>query len=104
MNSSNISECQSGCSHCSADSSIDTAAGEGIFTGWRLVSAVLWVFVLPLGLAVTAALFARFFWPGPARMLLAALAGLTAGGAISRVATGLIGTTPANIDNDRKET
>ncbi len=58
----------------------------------------MWVFVLPLALAVTAAVVARWYWPGPTRMLLAVLAGLVAGGAISWTAARLIRTTHTEID------
>ena len=101
MNSPNISDCRAGCSQCSPDS--PAAAGEEIFTGWRLAVAALWVFVLPLALAVTGAIVARWYWPGPARMLLAALAGLAVGGAISWTASRLIRTTQSEIKDDSDE-
>ncbi|MDP6543406.1 MAG: hypothetical protein QGH60_05400 [Phycisphaerae bacterium] len=104
MNSSDISQCQSGCSQCSSDSSAPAVGGEEIFTGWRLAAAALWVFVLPLALAVAAALVARWYWPGPTRTLLAALAGLVAGGAISRAAAKLIRTTHTEIEDDSSQT
>jgi hypothetical protein len=94
VSSPEISDCQAGCSHCSsAKSSTTVVVGEEIFTGWRLAAAALWVFVLPLGLAVVGAVIARWYWPGPTRMLVAALAGLTAGWAISSVASRFIRTT-----------
>jgi len=103
VNSPNVSECQAGCSQCSSDSSIPAARGEEIFTGWRLGVAALWVFVLPLALAVTAAIVARWYWPGPTRMLLAALAGLAVGGAISWTASRRIRTTRTEIKDDSNE-
>ena len=92
VNSPDISDCQAGCSRCSA-SDPTAVVGEEIFTGWRLAAAALWVFVLPLSLAVVGAIVARSYWPGPTRMLVAALAGLTVGGAISLIASRLIRTT-----------
>jgi len=103
VNSPDISDCQAGCSQCSADSPTAAVGGEEIFTGWRLAAAALWVFVLPLALAVTGAVVARWYWPGPARMLFAALAGLAAGGAISWTAAKLIRTTPAEMQNNSNE-
>ena len=96
VNSPDISDCQAGCSQCSADSPTPAAAEE-IFTGWRLAAAALWVFVLPLALAVVGAVVARSCWPGPARTLLAALAGLVAGGAISWMAAKSIRATHTDI-------
>ena len=103
MNSPNVSECQVACSQCSADSSIPAAGGEEIFTGWRLAAAALWVFVLPLVLAVAGAVIARSYWPGNTRMLFATLAGLAAGGAISWTASRLIRTTQSEIEDDSNE-
>lgn len=103
VNSPDISDCQAGCSQCSSDSSIPAARGEEIFTGWRLGVAALWVFVLPLVLAITAAIVARWYWPGPTRMLLAALTGLAAGGAISWAASRAIRTTHTEIEDDSNE-
>ena len=97
MNFSDISDRQAVCSQCSGDSATPAAGDEEIFTGWRLAAAALWVFVLPLALAVVGAIVARWCWPGPARTLLAALAGLAAGGAISWVAAKFIRTTHADI-------
>ena len=104
MSSPDISDCQAGCSQCSADSATPAAGGEEIFTGWRLAVAALWVFVLPLALAVTGAIVARWYWPGPTGMLLAALAGLAVGGAISWTASRLIRTTQSEIGDDSNET
>lgn len=103
MNSPDISDCRAGCSQCSSDSSIPAARSEEIFTGWRLGVAALWVFVLPLALAVTAAIVARWYWPGPTGMLLAALAGLAVGGAISWTASRRIRTTQSEIKDDSNE-
>ena len=103
VNSPDISDCQAGCSQCSTDSPTPAAGGEEIFTGWRLAVAALWVFVLPLVLAVAGALVARWYWPGPAPALLATLAGLAAGGAISWTAERLIRTTPGEMQNDSNE-
>ena len=102
MNSPDISDCQAGCSQCSADSPTP-AVGEEIFTGWRLAAAALWVFVLPLALAVVGAVVARWYWPGSARMLFATLAGLASGGAISRAAAKSIRTTSADVEDDSNE-
>ena len=104
VNSSDMLDCQAGCSQCSADSAIPTADREGIFTGWRLAAAALWVFVLPLVLAVVGAVVARSCWPGPGRMLLAAITGLAAGGAISWPAAKLIVAKPAVAESDGNET
>jgi hypothetical protein len=87
------SECQAGCSHCSATSPEPAVVGEEIFTGWRLGAAALWVFLLPLALAVVGAIVARSYWSGPTRMLIAALTGLAVGGAISSAASRRIRTT-----------
>ena len=103
MNSPDMTNCQAACSQCSGDSLTPAAGGEEIFTGWRLAAAALWVFVLPLGLAVVGAVIARWYWPGPARMLLAALAGLAAGGAISSVAAKSIRATRTEPENDSNE-
>ena len=103
MNSPDISNCQAGCSQCSAGSPTLAAGGEEIFTGWRLAVAALWVFVLPLVLAVAGAVVGRWYWPGPTGMLLATLAGLAAGGAISWTASRLIRTTQSEIEDDSKE-
>ena len=86
------SECPSGCSRCSsADQTV--AAGEDVFTGWRLAAAALWVFVLPLAIALVGTVLSRWYWPGPGRMLLSALAGLVVGGVISSIASRFIRTT-----------
>jgi hypothetical protein len=93
VNSPQKSECQAGCSHCSASSPAPAVVGEEIFTGWRLGAAALWVFLLPLALAVVGAIVARSYWPGPTRMLIAALAGMAVGGVISSAASSRIRTT-----------
>ncbi|MDP6636082.1 MAG: hypothetical protein QGG42_14375 [Phycisphaerae bacterium] len=107
MSSPDIAQCQAACSQCSADSATPEAGGEEIFTGWSLAAAALWVFVLPLALAVVGAVVARSYWPGPTRMLVAALMGLAAGGVISSIASRLIRTThtdiPAAVENDCNE-
>jgi len=103
VNSPNVSDCQAGCSQCSADSPTPAVDDEEIFTGWRLAAAALWVFVLPLVLAVSGAIIARWYWPGPTPALLAAMAGLAAGGAISWAASRLIRTTQSETQNDSNE-
>jgi len=60
----------------------------------------LWVFALPLALAVTGAIVARWYWPEPAFALLATLAGLVAGGAISWTAVRFICIAPVDMEND----
>ena len=53
----------------------------------------MWVFVLPLVLGLFGSLIARWYWPGPTSMLIAALAGLLLGWAISSIASKRIRTT-----------
>ncbi|MDP6044586.1 MAG: hypothetical protein QGH94_00875 [Phycisphaerae bacterium] len=96
MNSPEISDCPAGCSQCSSAKQ-PIAPGEDVFIGWRLAVAALWVFVLPLTLALVASLVARTYWPGPTRMLVAALIGLAVGGVISSIALKLIRTTHTDV-------
>jgi hypothetical protein len=96
MNSPEIKNCSAGCSQCSsADQAI--APGEDIFIGWRLAIAALWAFVLPLGLALVGTLLARWYWPGPARMLLLAIIGLAIGAGVSSIALRRIRTTHTEV-------
>jgi len=62
-----------------------------------LATAAIWVFALPLALALAGSLLARSYWPGQSRMLIAALIGLTAGAAIASVALKFIRTTHTEV-------
>ena len=107
MNSPDNMQCQAGCSHCSA-SEASPVTGEDIFIGWRLGVAAMWVFLLPLALAVAGAVISRHYWPGASQMLALALAGLVLGVLIASIASRFIRTThtdspvePVYTEHDR---